>query len=152
MGTNGLTNSVSPLVPILEELGWRGYILDRLQERYSALAASLIIGVMWACWHIPTFFLKGSVLTMVAIGSIPFWLYFVNIVLVSVIFTWIYNNTGRSTLSAILLHTVLEILTNFGMWAWFSEKIIYNTLLLLVVVVGIVTIWGPKRLSASRKR
>jgi membrane protease YdiL (CAAX protease family) len=48
------------LPPILEELGWRGYALDRLQLNWSALSASLILGVVWAVWHLPLFFIEGS--------------------------------------------------------------------------------------------
>ncbi|ODR81820.1 hypothetical protein BG842_26385, partial [Haladaptatus sp. W1] len=48
------------LPPFVEELGWRGYVLDRLQLRWSALVASLILGVVWAIWHLPLFFISGS--------------------------------------------------------------------------------------------
>jgi membrane protease YdiL (CAAX protease family) len=41
--------------PIPEELGWRGYLLDRLQVRWSALSSSLILGIIWATWHLPFF-------------------------------------------------------------------------------------------------
>jgi len=47
------------LPPILEELGWRGYALDRLQLKWSALSASLILWVVWALWHLPLFFIQG---------------------------------------------------------------------------------------------
>src|SRR5512138_1903946 len=43
-----------------EEFGWRGFLLPRLQTRHNALVSSLIIGVMWAIWHIPQFFIQGT--------------------------------------------------------------------------------------------
>lgn len=43
-----------------EEYGWRGYALDPLQSRFSALTASLILGAIWALWHLPLFFIEGT--------------------------------------------------------------------------------------------
>lgn len=148
----GLTIFVTPLVPFLEELGWRGYVLDCLQKRYSALASSLILGTAWALWHLPVFFLKGSVFSLAGVGSLAFWLYFVNLVTLSVLFTWIYNNTERSILSAIIFHTILEIMGHFDFWPAFSSKVVYNSVLLLLVVIGIVIFWGPKRLLVCKDR
>ena len=89
---------VVPIAPLLEELGWRGYVLDRLQEKYTALVSSLILGVVWFFWHFPAFFLPGSVFSAMPIGSPAFWLYTVTLIVLSIFFTWIYNNTNRSTL------------------------------------------------------
>src|SRR5215216_1660767 len=50
----------SSLIPFIEELGWRGYVLDRLQAKQTALISSLILGVIWSLWHLPMFFIKGS--------------------------------------------------------------------------------------------
>ena len=89
--------------PIPEELGWRGYALDRLQEKWSALTSSLILGAVWSLWHLPMFFMKGGLVSEVfPIGSLHFWLAFgPGILAEAIIMTWIYNNTRRSTLSAI---------------------------------------------------
>ena len=45
--------------PIPEELGWRGYVLDRLQVKLSAIVSSLVLGAFWALWHLPLFFMEG---------------------------------------------------------------------------------------------
>jgi CAAX protease family protein len=55
-----LALSVFFLGPFPEEFGWRGYMLDRLQSRWSALKSSLILGVIWASWHWPLFFIKDT--------------------------------------------------------------------------------------------
>ncbi|MHA1390508.1 MAG: CPBP family glutamic-type intramembrane protease [Candidatus Thorarchaeota archaeon] len=44
-----------------EEMGWRGFLLPQLQSRFGSLAASILVGVIWALWHIPLFFIQGSV-------------------------------------------------------------------------------------------
>jgi len=46
--------------PIPEELGWRGYALGKLQSRWSALYASVILGIAWVVWHLPLFFIRGT--------------------------------------------------------------------------------------------
>lgn len=135
-----------PLVPILEELGWRGYVLDRLQEKYSAFASSIILGVMWGLWHTPAFFLQSSIFNLM-----PFAFYVFHAVFISFIFTWIYNNTGRSTLSAILLHIVLEFCANTTIIPWDRPEAKYNLGVLVVFVIILSYIYGYAKLSRTIK-
>lgn len=90
--------------PVPEELGWRGYALDRLRIRYGSLGGSLILGLMWGLWHLPLFFLKGAYQATLGVGTLGFYLFFTGILALSVGMTWIYDLTGRSILSAILFH------------------------------------------------
>ncbi|GAB4393653.1 MAG: type II CAAX endopeptidase family protein [Gammaproteobacteria bacterium] len=124
-----------PLVPIFEELGWRGYALDRLQEKYSAVTSSLILGALWGPWHLPAFFLQGSIFGLMSFLSLTFWLYMINTVAITVCFTWIYNNTGRSTLSAILFHIVLEFCANTGLIPWDRSEHVYNVALWIIIAI-----------------
>lgn len=78
--------------PLGEEPGWRGFATPRLLAGHSALAGSLILGVIWAIWHFPL----GLVGDLSLYGTI-------NVVLAAVVFTWLYQNTG-SVLLAILMH------------------------------------------------
>jgi membrane protease YdiL (CAAX protease family) len=94
-----------------EELGWRGYALPRLQARYGALTASLILGLFWACWHLPAWFLPDSTQ-----AGLSFPVFLVSVVATSIIYTWLYNSTGGSLLLIIVLHTVFDICTT-GPWA-----------------------------------
>lgn len=131
-----------PLVPILEELGWRGYALDRLQEKYSAVTSSLILGALWGPWHLPAFFLQGSVFGLMPFLSLTFWLYMINAIAITVCFTWIYNNTGRSTLSAILFHVVLEFCANTGLIPWDRSEHKYNVALWIIIALMLVLYRG----------
>jgi membrane protease YdiL (CAAX protease family) len=92
--------------PLPEELGWRGYALDRLQERHSALISSLLLGAMWSLWHLPLFLMEGTYQrSEFRSGEIWFVLNFiVSILALTIVMTWVYNNTKRSILSAILIH------------------------------------------------
>ena len=79
--------------PLGEEPGWRGYALPKMLERQGALAASLMLGVLWAAWHLPL----GLVGDLTVYGSI-------HAVLAAVVFTWLWQNTRGSVLLAILMH------------------------------------------------
>lgn len=85
------------LMPVVEEPGWRGFALPRLQPRYGRIGASLLLGVGWALWHTTMFVLQGTTPLVFAVAL-------VNIVAGSVIFSWIYNHTRGSLWLAILAH------------------------------------------------
>lgn len=91
-----------------EEPGWRGFALPRLQARFSPLASSLILGVIWAVWHAPGKFggIEASSLT----DTLVEW---VLIVLVTIIFTWLFNRTKGSILVTALIHPVMNTTGNF---------------------------------------
>nr|WP_255455248.1 CPBP family intramembrane glutamic endopeptidase [Natrialba sp. INN-245] len=131
--------------PLPEELGWRGYALDGLQARWNALWASLILGFVWAVWHVPMFFMIGTYQAELGVLTLPFWEFMVGATLVSVLYTWIYNNTGRSILGAVLFH----FSGNFS-----GELIphgpvgrLFPAVLALLVVVVVVSVYGPKTLT-----
>lgn len=86
-----------------EEFGWRGFALPRLQARYGALAASVVVGVVWAVWHLPLFLFDAA---RNASGS--FAVYALLVVAFSVVLTWCYNETGGSVLLAMLFHGALN--------------------------------------------
>jgi membrane protease YdiL (CAAX protease family) len=90
--------------PLPEEMGWRGFALDRLQFRMTPLQASLVLGSVWALWHVPLFFIPGSYQAGLELGSPRSWIFLSSMVPLSVLMTWVYNNTSRSTLSAVLIH------------------------------------------------
>ena len=131
--------------PLAEEFGWRGYALDRLQARFNALAASVILGLVWGLWHLPLFLAPGDD----PYHAMPFWAFVLGAVLFSILFTWIYNNTGRSVLAVMLFHTM-------GNLAYFTFPAVmttwgglYSLVLNVVVVIVIVALWGPRRLACE---
>jgi membrane protease YdiL (CAAX protease family) len=84
-----------------EEIGWRGFALPRLQHGASAGRATLILGLIWALWHLPPFFYLDTYQTM-GLWMYPFLAF--TIVCGNVVYTWIYNSSGGSVLMAILFH------------------------------------------------
>lgn len=136
---------VSTIPPLLEELGWRGYVLDRLQLRWSALTASLILGVVWSTWHLPLFLIEGTYQQSLGVGSVGFWGFTLGAIVVTPVFTWLYNNTERSILGVILLHGWM----NFnGEASDIPELFFYGTWILLAILV--VIIWGQKSLRRDQ--
>lgn len=88
-----------------EEPGWRGFAQPYLNERYDALTASLIIGVVWAFWHLPYFFIPITPHSGFTVVNQIGW--FVSILLLSVILAVAYNSTG-SVLIAMVLHAMVN--------------------------------------------
>ena len=87
-----------------EELGWRGLALPLLQQQYSPLAASLVLGCIWGAWHIPAFLFSGS-----PQSSYTFPLYFIYLVCGTVLMTAVYNATGGSLPLAIIVHGLFNL-------------------------------------------
>jgi len=127
--------------PLSEELGWRGFGLDRFQARRSPLAAALIIGAFWAVWHLPLFLMRGTNQYAWQFGSVRFWLFLLASLPLSIIFTWAANHNHRSILAAVLLHFMyaftLSLIHPFP-----TRVYAYVTALLCLVAVGIVFILG----------
>ena len=91
--------------PLGEELGWRGLLLPELQKKFSAFQSSLIIGVIWYCWHIPLFYAPfGTLVSGQPLTVIPLLVYLLFVICVSCIYTWLVNNSKGSVLIAILIH------------------------------------------------
>lgn len=137
--------------PLPEELGWRGYALDGLQARYNALVSSLILGVIWALWHLPLFFMKGQWQhDVLKFGTVDFWTFIFSPIILSILFTWIYNNTNRSTLSAILFHFMINFSGNL---IPLTEKgRLYTLILTVILSVIVIVIFGPKTLVRQNRR
>lgn len=136
-------------IPFVEELGWRGFVLDRMQERHNALLSSLIVGVFWSVWHLPLFFIGGSYQAGLGVGSWAFWLFILGVVPLSLPFTWIYNNTRRSTLAAIIFHAMVNFT---GEIIALTERAdTFSIVLWVVAAVAITLIYGPKTFTRDGK-
>jgi len=86
-----------------EEIGWRGYALPRLAARFGLARASVLLGVIWGCWHLPLFFVHGlgnygQSFPMFVLGSTG----------LSVAMAWLYAHTNGSLLLAMLMHSAVN--------------------------------------------
>jgi membrane protease YdiL (CAAX protease family) len=87
-----------------EELAWRGFALPRLLVGYNALVASLILGILWALWHLPLVWTEGAPLYQQ-----PIWLLLLDVMAKSVLFTWVFLHTRGSVLLAAILHATTNL-------------------------------------------
>ena len=86
-----------------EEIGWRGYALPRLTERFGLARASLLLGVIWAVWHVPQFYIASG-----DSYHQSFIVWALQVVAMSVAFAWLYARTGGSLLLVMLLHAAIN--------------------------------------------
>jgi uncharacterized protein len=159
-----LVNAVYMLIFVAlgEEVGWRGYALPALQARYSALLASLILGVVWALWHLPIFFNPDT-----TYNGVPFYLFLLFIVPVAVLMTWLFNSTGGSVLMAMFFHAIintadelLKVLPEYSVKpsnaaeaaAATSHFYFIMSVVLWVAAIVLVLVYGSRNLSRHPKQ
>ncbi|HPP63856.1 MAG TPA: type II CAAX endopeptidase family protein [Anaerolineales bacterium] len=132
-----------------EEWGWRGYVLPRLQAKYNALTASLIVGVIWSVWHLPKFLGAGMN------DERSFAWFTVAHLALAVLYTWLYNNTRGSILLVVLFHATgntagVLLPVKFAV----AGGVVENMLIALYVVAAVVValIAGAENLSRTEER
>ena len=133
-----------------EELGLTGYAVDRLQQRYSALTSGILLGLVWAGYHIPSFIISGYYS-----AEWIFWHALYTIV-GRVLFVWVYNNSGKSLFSMAVLHST------FGLFwillpttdnlqkapSYYDPRI--AAFIAFSYVAMVTFLWGPKTLAQYR--
>jgi uncharacterized protein len=129
-----------------EEPGWRGYALPKLQVSRSALLASLILGVPWAFWHLP----------LMVYGAVP-WSDIAYVTVQSVVYTWLFNNTGGSVLIVMLFHTMNNVISGGFFHAMFSGADWVRQGWLLValwcaVALIVIIVYGPEHHSREHAK
>ena len=94
--------------PLLEEIGWRGFALPRLQRRHGPLVAALVLGVLWALWHLPQFLVPTWAASSGGGGVSGIALFVLVAVAFSVVLSWVFNNTRGGLLIVVLVHTSID--------------------------------------------
>src|SRR2546421_1909578 len=118
-----------------EEVGWRGFLLPRLQERHSPFVSSLLLAIGWAGWHLPAFFYVPS---YAALGLRILPGFFFGILAGAIVLTWLYNRSGGSVLAAALWHASFNFVTASPDSAGVAAAIT-STLVVVWAIVGMVT-------------
>lgn len=131
------------IAAIGEEIGWSGYLVEPMLKQYSALKTGIILGFVWAIWHVVPYIQTHHGLVWIT------WQCFATVVL-RILIVWLYNNTGKSVIAAILFHTMINVsdtlFPNNG--SHYNPAI---TGVIIAVAACIVTfLWGSKTLARYR--
>lgn len=128
-----------------EELGWSGYVTEPMQQRWGALGAGILIGIVWAVWHwIPLLQVDRTA------DWISWWSLFT--VASRVLIVWIYDNTGKSVFAAALFHADTNLCWQlFPVHGSYWDPRITGLLLALIAAI-VVAIWGPRALVRRRSQ
>lgn len=94
---------ISTWVQAGEEVGWRGYALPQLTDRFGLARASTGLGIVWAVWHLPLFFIPGM-----SVYGQSFPLYLFQVTAISITMAWLYWRTGGSLLLVMLFHAAIN--------------------------------------------
>ena len=149
METNGLTSLiVLAIAPCVEEIGWRGYGVDSLRSKLSIWYTWLFFGLLWGLSYLPLFFIQGFYHHHLwEMGSLYVLNFFLSVLGCSLIVNWIYFKNGRSIVSGIIFHYVLDVFYVSFRTAPQTEFI--STLILFMVVA--VIIWSDKEFFFNTK-
>jgi hypothetical protein len=121
-----------------EELGWQGYAFEPLRETWGMLGAGVILGVVWAAWHLVPYLQAGN-----TAGWIVWQCVFT--VLARVMIVWLYANTGQSVLGAIVFHAMINVST-VALPAFGLSYDPFTASLISAVVVGVIVgVWCSGR-------
>jgi membrane protease YdiL (CAAX protease family) len=131
------------VLAIGEEVGWTGYVIDPLQERWSALTASIVLGTVGATWHF---------VPLVQMGRIPAWIawWTLGAVALRILTVWLYNNTGRSLFVAVVFHAMFNVsLAVFPNYGSHWDPAVAGAIT-AIAAVTVTFLWGPKTLARYR--
>jgi uncharacterized protein len=126
-----------------EEVGWSGYVTDPLQNQHGAFKASIIIGFIWAIWHIIPYSQAHQT---------PIWIFWqcLGTVFLRTIMVWIFNNTHKSIFAMILFHTMI----NISPYLFPSNGSHYDpfifSILIIITAISITWLWGTTTLARYR--
>lgn len=131
---------------VWEEVGWRGFALPRLQERYSAFFTSLVMGLLAFLWHLPLSLNKS-----LPIFSVPLFFQLIFHLAITLWFTWLYNNTRGSLLLVSIFHASLNVTAGLSMSvvgeSGFIRQYPVVTVLYLITAALFVLACGARHLS-----
>jgi len=130
-----------------EEIGWRGFALPRLLNRWNALVSSLILGTVWGLWHLPLFFMGNTPPVTLLIFTLS----------VSILMTWMMNNNQGSLFLAVFFHAWINIYSGIHADRFIVaepdpvRQTLIRTMLMAVAALVVVALYGYRTFTRVRK-
>ena len=125
--------------PLNEEFGWRGYALDRLLKKFGFLKGSLILGFIWAIWHLPWYFTPGQAQYNLLQDSVFHAIMFIpSVMMLSVFVSFVYIKTCRSILAGALVHMFSNLIGSQLLSSYTTEismLIRYTNMVFFLIVI-----------------
>jgi membrane protease YdiL (CAAX protease family) len=118
--------------PWAEEFGWRGYALGPMLKRLGTIRGSVVLGLIWAVWHLPLYFMADTWHAEMGFKFAGFWTFLLHNFGLALLMTWVYLHTNRSILSGMMIHFT----SNFSgqLLAPISDQVeVTKTLLILAI-------------------
>ncbi len=129
-----------------EELGYMGYAIDPMQEKWSALTACLIMGTLHAVWHYPSMIELGQSPALIVWGTLF-------TIAIRVLIVWLYNNTGKSVFAVVLFHAIGNTGRSIfpgGRSAFETGNAAVGYSLVVITAVVVMFLWGKDTLTRFR--
>ena len=138
--------------PFGEEFGWRGFALPKMLNLSTPIKASLILGFVWSLWHLPSFFINGSIQYELAQNGfiIAFLIYFVYTLILTLLMTIIHIKTNGSVFAAILFHTVANF--SHGLITIITQPLSAMIFIILLIAFALLFIFIHRKTFFSFNR
>jgi membrane protease YdiL (CAAX protease family) len=146
----GFVFSIFPGSALGEELGWRGFALPHLQDGHSALAAALIVGPLWGCYHLPLWLTGNESHPIILFPA-----FVLSAIALSVLLAWIYNSTAGSLLLVVLFHATANLPVTFliaPLGIDMIQPFLIFTALLIIAAAAVVGFAGTADLSRTQRK
>ncbi|SBT39415.1 CPBP family intramembrane glutamic endopeptidase [Micromonospora narathiwatensis] len=128
---------------LMEEVGWMGYLGGVLQQRRNALWAALLLGTVWAVWHIVPYAQAGHSVRWIT------WQCVLTVALRVIIF-WLYNNNAGSVLLASLFHASINVSDALYPVDGSAYNPVISGAVIVLAAAAIAFLWGPTSLTRFR--
>jgi membrane protease YdiL (CAAX protease family) len=130
---------------LFEEVGWMGYAFDPMENSWNAFKASLLLGVIWAIWHLPLYILAGLD---------PLWIagQLISLIAIRTLIVFVFNNTGKSVFAVILFHAMYNLCALLVTSFYTSTGHLITSIFIVVAALAVSLLWDPSTLTVFRFR